>query len=134
MERFRLSIDSKNPPADFGIERTQLRIPTSAVPWPRKAERPRTAAISGFGFGGTNAHLIVEDYVPGSAAPATPQPWKERLAIVGWATHLPGLTDRDQASSWFENVGDGPAVSFGGTYPLPPFDKVRMPPGVLRAI
>jgi len=41
------------------------------LPWPVTAGRPRQAAISSFGFGGTNAHLVVEEGPP-PAAPASP--------------------------------------------------------------
>ncbi|MEV7422203.1 beta-ketoacyl synthase N-terminal-like domain-containing protein [Streptomyces sp. NPDC091212] len=50
-------------PATLGVERpldalagTPLRVLTAPEPWPG----PRRAALSAFGFGGTNAHLIVE--------------------------------------------------------------------------
>lgn len=45
-----------------------MRVPSRAEPWPG----PRRAAISGFGFGGVNAHLIVDDQYTGDLpAPAS---------------------------------------------------------------
>lgn len=38
-----------------------VRVPTSARPWPAVSSGPRRASINSFGFGGTNAHAIIED-------------------------------------------------------------------------
>ncbi len=46
--------DRLNPEIDDG----PFRIPVTAEPWPQ--DRPRVAAVSSFGIGGTNAHLLVE--------------------------------------------------------------------------
>ncbi|KAL2812785.1 hypothetical protein BDW59DRAFT_36663 [Aspergillus cavernicola] len=44
---------------------THLRIPTKPIPWPAVAEgAPRRASVNSFGFGGTNAHAILESYEP----------------------------------------------------------------------
>ncbi|MGL6097133.1 MAG: polyketide synthase, partial [Fimbriiglobus sp.] len=41
-----------------------FRVLTAAEPWqPRSATAPRRAAVSGFGFGGVNAHVLLEEYV-----------------------------------------------------------------------
>ncbi|MGL6075236.1 MAG: beta-ketoacyl synthase N-terminal-like domain-containing protein [Fimbriiglobus sp.] len=41
-----------------------LRVPLQNEVWdPRRPTLPRRAAISGFGFGGVNGHLLVEEYV-----------------------------------------------------------------------
>ena len=42
------------------LENSRLSIAAEPVPWPR-GQRPRVAGISGFGLGGTNAHLIIEE-------------------------------------------------------------------------
>ncbi|TFV98691.1 acyltransferase domain-containing protein, partial [Oxalobacteraceae bacterium OM1] len=52
-----------NPKIDF--DSTPFVVNGTATPWPR-GDAPRLAGISSFGFGGTNAHVIVEE------APARP--------------------------------------------------------------
>ena len=48
---------------------TRLAIPTVPGAWPAGA-LPRCAAVSSFGVGGTNAHVIVEEAPKLAAAPA----------------------------------------------------------------
>ncbi|UFR07368.1 amino acid adenylation domain-containing protein [Streptomyces sp. Go40/10] len=49
---------------------TPFHIPTEARPWP--GDRPRVAAVSSFGIGGTNAHLLLEEPREAAQAPAAP--------------------------------------------------------------
>ncbi len=40
-----------------------LRVPTELTPWPALAEgEPRRVSVNSFGFGGTNAHAIIESW------------------------------------------------------------------------
>ncbi|MEW2625015.1 amino acid adenylation domain-containing protein [Streptomyces sp. NPDC048106] len=63
-------------PPNVGFHRVNPRIgdlapfhvPTEARPWP--AGRPRVAAVSSFGIGGTNAHLLLEEARVPAAPPA----------------------------------------------------------------
>ncbi|MGX1135596.1 acyl transferase domain-containing protein/acyl-CoA synthetase (AMP-forming)/AMP-acid ligase II/acyl carrier protein [Streptomyces glaucescens] len=56
-----------------------VRLLDRARPWPRR-DRPRRAAVSSFGIGGTNAHVIIEE--PSEPAPE-PVP-ERRFPVTPW--------------------------------------------------
>ncbi|MCB9540736.1 MAG: type I polyketide synthase [Myxococcales bacterium] len=58
------------------FDRMPLEVQTTRGPWPRPDE-PLLAGVSGFGFGGTNAHVVLEQ-APAPTAPAAAlegEPW-----------------------------------------------------------
>ncbi|MFP4033689.1 MAG: polyketide synthase, partial [Desulfococcaceae bacterium] len=64
-----------------------FRVQTEAAPWETPSDRPRRAAVSAFGFGGINAHLLVEEFQEPICLPAkrkrVPASPPEPVAIVG---------------------------------------------------
>ena len=44
------------------VDPAQLRVPTEALPWPQREDGLRHCAVSAFGFSGTNAHVILEEF------------------------------------------------------------------------
>ncbi|MBO0678232.1 acyltransferase domain-containing protein [Mycolicibacterium sp. S2-37] len=38
-----------------------LRVPTTVEPWPRRDDSPRRAAVCSYGYGGTIAHVLLEE-------------------------------------------------------------------------
>lgn len=50
-----------------------LCVPTSALSWPETNGQPLRASVNSFGFGGTNAHVILESYQEPSVASSRKQ-------------------------------------------------------------
>ncbi|TSB19298.1 acyltransferase domain-containing protein, partial [Streptomyces benahoarensis] len=71
-----LHFESPNPHIPF--DDLRLAVPTAARPWPGAADEEAWAGVSGFGFGGTNCHLLLSaaprEETAGTTAPATPAP------------------------------------------------------------
>ena len=56
-----LHFEQPNPEIPF--EALRLRVPRTLEPWPQ-GEGPALAGINSFGFGGTNAHAILQGWAP----------------------------------------------------------------------
>ncbi|MBI4526099.1 MAG: SDR family NAD(P)-dependent oxidoreductase [Deltaproteobacteria bacterium] len=50
-----------NPNPRISFEELQLRVPTSLEPWPQDS-KPAVGGVNSFGFGGTNAHLLLTEH------------------------------------------------------------------------
>ncbi|MGE5256399.1 MAG: beta-ketoacyl synthase N-terminal-like domain-containing protein [Hyphomicrobiales bacterium] len=61
------TIHFSQPPAGSPLEQGPFRVQIEVQPWNRRrGGTPRRAAVSAFGFGGINAHLLLEEWRPGS--------------------------------------------------------------------
>ena len=93
------SLNFSRLPDNSPARETGIQVQTQAAPWlPRSKELPRRAGISAFGFGGINAHILVEEYKPplpesgspieiGTGKKAAPQP----CAVVGMSVIGAGI-------------------------------------------
>ncbi len=104
-----LHVDEPNHRVDWASGGVELL--TEAVAWPRD-DRPRRAAVSGFGMSGTNAHVILEE-APENAAVAAAVPEAEIPAKgpIPWA--LSGRNPeslRAQAARLLEHVRGNPGL------------------------
>jgi 3-oxoacyl-(acyl-carrier-protein) synthase len=120
-----------------------LREPVAALagsrfqPPPGPAKLPTGPAwqvgVSAFGFGGTNAHVVLSppDLPVNGARPARPE---TDIALVGWAVDLPGDPGIGQLVNWLRGQGPAPERSFGDGFPLPDITKVRLPPTSMRSM
>ncbi|WP_063762966.1 type I polyketide synthase [Streptomyces rimosus] len=56
------------------LDRSPFYLNTSARPWVHLADHPRRASVSSFGFGGSNFHVALEEYVRADAVPGVRRP------------------------------------------------------------
>lgn len=95
-----LHAEPSNPNIDFA--QTPFYVQTQLEDWQRPEDHPRRIAISSFGAGGSNAHLILEEVIEPRAADAT-QPGslemfvlsaRSRASLQEYARKMTGFLDR----------------------------------------
>jgi acyl transferase domain-containing protein len=74
-----LHFECANP--KLGLERTPFYVNTSLKPFPAINGSPRRAGVSSFGIGGTNAHVVLEEAPPRTAARLSDRP--SHLLVLG---------------------------------------------------
>ncbi|MCB9789000.1 MAG: aminotransferase class I/II-fold pyridoxal phosphate-dependent enzyme [Deltaproteobacteria bacterium] len=88
---------------ELGLDALPYRIPTAAEPW---TGARRVAAISSFGFGGTNGHIVLAGPEPAKAPP------EQAELVLMSAPDLPRL--RDLAARTADAVAADPSISPAG--------------------
>ena len=88
------------------LEATRLFVPTERLPW-RREERRRIAALSAFGFGGSNGHAVIAE--PPPATGATRMPERSELLLISGGS-LQGL--RANVDAHIEALRRLPASDF----------------------
>ena len=73
-----LHFETPNPEIQF--DRLKLRVPTSLETWTIEGNAPRIAGINSFGFGGTNAHVVLQEF-DGPVTPDTAKSDSSKNAI-----------------------------------------------------
>ncbi|MEK7747036.1 MAG: polyketide synthase, partial [Elusimicrobiota bacterium] len=125
------------PVGGLDLDATPFRVPTAREPWaPRAQGVPRRAAVSSFGFGGINAHVLLEEWLkpsPRSKRPApAPAPKTAAVAIVGMDARFGSLGGLRE----FQEAALG-AVSAEGRLPRElsiPAQAYRIPPKELEEL
>ncbi len=152
------TVNHAEPGPGIDLDSSPFRILKRSEPWSRRdSETPRRAAVSAFGFGGINAHLLLEEYIPNSKKKSPVRihpsvsgrqqpvaivgiagaagPWegtadlKERLFASGCDFPPAELKDwwGAETSSWFQALNSSGHKPVG--YQVP---EVKVAPGTFR--
>jgi PfaD family protein len=70
------------PAPGLKLEASPFYLPVEAAPWLPRQGHPRRAAVSAFGFGGSNFHLVMEEHGAASPVPA----WDGSVDVLALAS------------------------------------------------
>ena len=99
-----LNCETPNPRIDFA--NSPFYVNTRLSEWKAK-KQPRRAGVSGFGIGGTNVHLVLEE---APARVATESPWPHQLLVLSARSNSAvEATASNLAEHLFRNPGLGPS-------------------------
>jgi acyl transferase domain-containing protein/NAD(P)-dependent dehydrogenase (short-subunit alcohol dehydrogenase family) len=93
------SVNCEHPNSTIDFAHSPLYVNTKLRPWTTPADTPRRGGLSAFGFGGTNFHAVLEEYIPGrlngngkhSVAVTVPTPVVSESFSIATATPPPNV-------------------------------------------
>jgi acyl transferase domain-containing protein len=99
---------------DLGIQGTRLYINSAPRPWIHSKESPRRAGVNAFGFGGVNAHVVLEEAPAEAARPPACTPWSHELFTLAGAElrEIDAQLDRLDAFAQTENGASLGAMAY----------------------
>ena len=75
------TLKADEPDPALGLDASPFYLNTRTRPWLSNGEHPRRAAVSAFGFGGSNFHLVLEEHRPSKPCVA----WDGSLQIIAFS-------------------------------------------------
>lgn len=119
---------SEDPSGDLCNPQCPVILPAGDRVWERnpKNKRARRAALSAFGFGGINAHIVLEEYIP-SGRPMVP-------GFGGFAPVIPPVAITATAIVPADDDKTGEIRVPPGSLRIPPVEMASMLPQQLRAL
>ncbi len=80
------TLHCENPDPKLGLESSNLYVNSETRPWIHgSSTSPRRAGVNAFGFGGINAHTVLEEYTGPNQAPWLQHRWDSELFVVSAA-------------------------------------------------
>jgi acyl transferase domain-containing protein len=98
-----INVDNPNPKLE--IEQSSFYLNTDTRPWINNNSTPRRAGISSFGFGGSNYHFVMEEYLPEMGSSSDAKNYREHdvpRSFILHAENAQALSNTCQ--SWLDSL------------------------------
>lgn len=96
------TINVTQPTSKLDFKRSALYLNTETRPWIHSQDFPRRAAVSAFGFGGTNFHVTLEEYRGQAKRPPRRDPYPSELILFSGKSVEDILTQCENALNEWE--------------------------------
>ena len=98
------TIKCEKPNAKLQSENSNLYINTETRPWIHGSQRsPRRGGVNAFGFGGINAHAVLEEYTGAQVAPNLQHQWDSELFVISAGTRQTMLEEAKRLHAFTAN-------------------------------
>ncbi len=102
------TLGCEHPNPELGLERTPFYVNTETRPWIHGGGEPRRAGVNAFGFGGINAHAVLEEF--GAPTADHRAPWDSEVCMLE-ADSPQALADRAQELAAALEAGVEPSLA-----------------------
>ncbi len=96
----------EKPNPRLGLESTPFYINTETRPWIHGLETPRRAAVNAFGFGGINAHAILEEHDDDTRLAHLDTEWDSEVVLLGSDTRDGLVAEAEALKDRLETGGE----------------------------
>ena len=116
-----IKVDAPNP--RMNLDDSAFYLNQTARPWVRSGDHPRRAGVSSFGFGGSNFHVVVEEYTGPGARPGRLHSLPAQLVTLSGpsaadvAGQARALAERAPAQGALEHLARASHAAFDRTQP-----------------
>jgi len=100
------TINCEEPNPKLGLDASVFYLNTEARPWVHSSpDTPRRAGVNAFGFGGINAHVVLEEYTGhGPRPPAMQHQWDSEVFIVSGDSRADMITQGERVLRFLERA------------------------------
>jgi len=98
------TINCEEPNPKLGLAESVFYLNTETRPWVHgSSEAPRRAGVNAFGFGGINAHVVLEEYTGPAPKPASMQhAWDSEVFILSGGTRAEVIAEGERVLRFLE--------------------------------
>ncbi len=110
------TLNFKKPNSHFNFDESPFYVNTELKTWKSEGETPRRVAVSSFGFSGTNAHVVIEEYLDESKVEGP----RSKVPVDRPALIVLSAKNEDRLKAYAQNLMDYVHASTLDLRPLTP--------------